>query len=100
MASRACDGASDPTPNVARGRRLDGGSSCWSVQNPGGLGQPLAGNAVSNVDRTAGRLSGSRSEATAPTRGLARTKDWPGTEIAVDAGAERRPVGRETAPEG
>jgi hypothetical protein len=30
----------------------------------------------------------------------ARTKEWPRTENAEDAGAERQPVGRETAPEG
>ena len=43
-ASLACDGASDPAPYVASGRRLEGAGSCWSQQSPGGPGQPLAGS--------------------------------------------------------
>src|SRR5262245_38677183 len=67
MAPLACDGASDPTPNVASGRRLDGGPSCWRVQGPGGLGRPLAGQPPAMAVMSAGRLQWLKA-ATSPPR--------------------------------
>jgi hypothetical protein len=44
-------------------------------------------------------FSGSRPRR-GPARGRAEAKEWHGSQDAADAGAERQPVGRETAPEG
>ena len=93
-------GRSDPAPNVADGRRLDGGRPCWGDQSPGGLGRPPAGRPPAMAARPLAAFSGSRPECPTLQRAMARTKEWPRTEIAVDAGAGRQPVGRETAPEG
>jgi len=47
MAPLACDGASDPTPNVASGRRLDGGPFVLEGPRSRRPGSTASGSAAS-----------------------------------------------------
>src|SRR5262245_41342639 len=97
MAPLACDGASDPTPNVASGRRLDGGHSCWRAQDPGGPGQPPAGEPSAMAAAPPADLA-AQGSMRAP-KGLSMgPKIGRGQKTPRNAGAERQPVGRATAP--
>src|SRR5262245_55623914 len=84
MPSLACDGASVPTPDVARSRRLEGGPSCWRVQDPEGLGRPLAGHpSVMAARPLALQWLKARTHGSHKAPG-ARAKERPRTEKRVD----------------
>jgi hypothetical protein len=78
-------GRVDPAPYVASGRRLEGGRPCWGGQDPGGLGQPLTGDPSAMAGRPLAALAWLKARLPGPARDRARTKVWPGTEIAVNA---------------
>jgi hypothetical protein len=78
----------------APGRR----GSCWSTQNPGGLGRPPAERPSAMAVRPLAALSGSRFVSGAPARGFGADQRMAQDRKRRNAGAERQPVKEGASP--